>query len=497
MIARAVELPNLRMRIMERRAGGMALPCAMPSFSRTRLRISSAERIGRSLRLLLQCWKGTGHSDLSGKRNRRNDLLQEGKSDKITYEKRYIRRDGSVMWSHVTVSAIRDSAGYHIRSIGTIEDISERKKAEQALRESEQRYRNLFESMDEGFASCEMIYDESDKAIDFRYLDMNPAFSKLTGLIDKQIVGRTVKDLIPGIEPFWIETYDRIVRSGRSERIDNPVSGLNKHYEVYAWRTGDKRFAAVFSDVTAHKQMEDELRLRAFDLTKANTELQSAIKELEGFSYNIAHDLRTPLRSLASFSEIIKDEYGDKLDDQGKNYLDRIHLAGIRMGERIEELLEFSRVRNVNMQLSNVDLSEMAINIVKTLKQTLPSRNVEFKITGHLVTEGDAVLLYQVIKNLLGNAWKFTSKIKSAVIEFGVTEIDRKQVFFVKDNGAGFDMEFKDRLFLPFSRLHTIIEFPGSGIGLAITKRIIERHGGSIWAEGTVGKGAVFFFTLK
>lgn len=231
-------------------------------------------------------------------------------------------------------------------------------------------------------------------------------------------------------------------------------------------------------------------------LINSNTELAAVNKELESFSYSVSHDLRAPLRSIDGFSQALLEDYPDKLDEQGKNYLQRVRSSTQRMGEFIDDLLKLSRVTRSEIKLEMVNLSTLTQSIATEVQKTQPERQVEFVITPGLSAKGDEHLLRLLLENLLGNAWKFTGKLSRARIEFGSTQVDGKQAFFVRDDGAGFDMTYVDRLFAPFQRLHSVGEFPGSGIGLATVQRIINRHGGRVWAEGEIEKGATFYFTL-
>lgn len=231
--------------------------------------------------------------------------------------------------------------------------------------------------------------------------------------------------------------------------------------------------------------------------TKARKELEEANRELEAFSYSVSHDLRAPLRSIDGFSQMLLEDYADKLDDKGKDYLRRIRAASQRMSQLINDLLTLSRISRADMHFEELNLTAMVEEITAELRQSQPERDVEFIIEPNVKAYGDSHLLRIVLENLLSNAWKFTSKHKSAIIEFGVKEHDGKTVYFVRDDGAGFDMAYVDKLFVPFQRLHEQDEFEGTGIGLATVQRIVHRHGGTVWAEGEVEKGATFYFTLR
>lgn len=242
--------------------------------------------------------------------------------------------------------------------------------------------------------------------------------------------------------------------------------------------------------------MEGEIYLRAQELQRVNQQLRAANQELEAFSYSVSHDLRAPLRGIDGFSQALLEECGDRLDTQGREYLNRVRAAGRRMGELIDDLLTLSRVTRSEIRYEQVDLSGQARSITAELRKSGPERKVEFVIQEGLVANGDPRLLRLAMENLLGNAWKYTGKHPEARIEFGRKKVDEKEAYFIRDDGAGFDMLFSGKLFGAFQRLHGAHEFPGTGIGLATVQRIIHRHAGRIWAEGAVEKGSTFYFTL-
>jgi signal transduction histidine kinase/ligand-binding sensor domain-containing protein len=231
-------------------------------------------------------------------------------------------------------------------------------------------------------------------------------------------------------------------------------------------------------------------------VVERTAQLQTANRELEAFSYSVSHDLRSPLRGIDGFSQVLLEEYQDKVDEQGKNYLQRIRLASQRMAQLIDDMLNLSRVSRSEINIQQVNLSEIAKEIADNLSVTQPERKVEFILQEGIIAKGDSRLLRNVLENLLGNAWKFTSNHSTALIEFGMQKKDDKEVYFVRDDGAGFDINYAQKLFGAFQRLHTTNEFPGTGVGLATVQRIILRHDGKVWAEGEVEKGATFYFTL-
>src|SRR5208283_505539 len=230
---------------------------------------------------------------------------------------------------------------------------------------------------------------------------------------------------------------------------------------------------------------------------KGNRELEFANKEMESFIYSVSHDLRGPLRHIYGFSEIIMKDMADNLDEKEKRHFSRIQDGTEKMSRLIDDLLKLSRISRHEIQRKSFDLSEMASSIISDLREADPDRSVEFDIKSGLEVFADPGLIEIVLSNLLANAWKFTRKIEHARIELGTMDQDGKIIYYVRDNGAGFDQQFAEKMFRPFHRLHLEEDFEGTGIGLAIVERIIIRHGGEIWAEGEVEKGATLYFSIK
>lgn len=249
-------------------------------------------------------------------------------------------------------------------------------------------------------------------------------------------------------------------------------------------------------EIAERKKVEGELKKQRDHLEHLSSQLTAANKELEAFCYSVSHDLRAPLRRIDGFSKALIEEYSDKLDIQGKNYLQRMRVANLHMGQLIEDLLKLSQITRGEIHYRAVNLSALAKAVAKELQETQPGRQVEFVIADGVVVDADQHFLKIALENLLGNAWKFSRNCPNARIEFGVTQHGGKSAYFVRDNGVGFDMAFANKLFGVFQRLHSVNEFEGTGIGLATVQRIIHRHGGRIWAEGAIGQGATFYFTL-
>ncbi|MCU1286408.1 MAG: periplasmic sensor signal transduction histidine kinase [Acidobacteriales bacterium] len=259
---------------------------------------------------------------------------------------------------------------------------------------------------------------------------------------------------------------------------------------------------------SAFNQMLEQIELRDQELQDARLGLEKRVeertrqlvaanRELEAFSYSVSHDLRNPLEIINGFSYLLLQEYGDKLDTQGKEHLHEVTAATKRMAQLIDDLLGLAQASTTAMHRENVDLSNLALGVMKELQRREPMRKVEFQVAPSMNADGDSRLLRIVLDNLIRNAWKYTSGVTQASVEFGCNRENGVPVFFVRDNGAGFDPQYSDRLFKPFQRLHSKAEFPGTGVGLATVQRIIHRHGGEIWAEGSVQHGATFYFRLQ
>ena len=249
------------------------------------------------------------------------------------------------------------------------------------------------------------------------------------------------------------------------------------------------------ANLQLEKEIEERKRVET-EIQGVNTQLFAANKELEAFSYSVSHDLRAPLRTIDGFSHALLEDCADRLDDEGKAHLNRIRSATQRMGLLIDDLLNLSRLSRAELHTQSLDISALASTIACDLQKAQPERQIELRIEEGLKTMADPGLLRVVLENLLSNAWKFTSKRESAHIEFGMAVGNGTPAFFIRDDGAGFDPAYADRLFGVFQRLHAMTEFAGTGVGLATVQRIVQRHGGRIWAESAVDRGATFYFTL-
>ena len=299
------------------------------------------------------------------------------------------------------------------------------------------------------------------------------------------------------------QDYSQRVVKRSSDEVGVLVEAFNGMLAAIEQREADLKEAneALHAEVTEHMEARREVDTLNQTLERRvaerTAELETANKELESFSYSVSHDLRAPLRAIDGFASLLVKHQSERLDAQGQGYLDRVRAATTRMGQLIDDLLRLSRTTRSEMSRRDLDLSELARATVTELQVGAPERKVSVSVEPGLKANGDFTLMRTVLENLLGNAWKFTAKKEDARIAFGHEDRKGETVFFVRDNGAGFDMRYADKLFGAFQRLHAVTEYAGTGVGLANVQRIIHRHGGRIWAEAEPGLGATFFFTLS
>lgn len=392
-----------------------------------------------------------------------------------------LRKDGSEFPVEISLSPLETEEGVFVTS--AIRDVTERKKAE----ELRVRLAALVDASDDAIIG---------KTLDGLVTSWNKGATRIFGYAAAEMIGSPIMRLIPA--ELEAEEHQILARLQRGERVDHfdtvrrRKDGRLIDVSVAISPVSDKTgrivgAAKVAIDITARKSTEE-------NLARAKETAEAASRELEAFSYSVAHDLRAPLRSIAGFSHAVLEDYGERLDDEGRSYLQRVCAAANRMGHLIDDLLALSRVTRVELRREPVDLTRVADEIAERLRQTEPERDLEFVIAERMTAEADPHLLGIALENLLGNAAKFTRRKPKARIEVGVRPGGR--TFFVRDNGAGFDMAHAQRLFGAFQRLHRNTEFEGTGIGLATVQRVINRHGGRIWAEAEVDRGATFYFTL-
>jgi PAS domain S-box-containing protein len=341
-----------------------------------------------------------------------------------------------------------------------------------------------------------------------KILSSNAQAGKLFGYTEKELQGESMALLVPErVRQSQRQYYAGFFaqHNGRISETTLELYGLRKDGREFPIEISTKPLVAAkgllvtsaIRDITVRKQVEEQISELNKELKDRAVELERANKELEAFSYSVSHDLCSPLQNIISFSQILVEEYANRLDADGRDYVQRLQASCQHMEEIIDALLALSRMARHELVMDRVELSTLAKAVAAELKQKDPDRLVDWVIAEGLTVEGDARLLRVVLENLIGNAWKFTAKRPRARIEFGaLPQINGARTYFVRDDGAGFEMARAGQLFVPFKRLHDQSQFRGTGIGLATVQRVIQRHRGKIWAEGAVDQGATFCFTL-
>jgi PAS domain S-box-containing protein len=438
--------------------------------------------------------------------------LFDGMEETFYIESWQRRQDGENRLLGWWCRALKDAQGNVIGALSTGRDVTERDRAEARLRESEVRYRTLVE-----YSPIAIFVSRSDRVV----LANEVCFQLFGAAEPGELIGKSPFELFhPDFQASIRESFHELrdhggavpLKEGKIVRVD----GTAVDVEVTAASFQDQGGASihvVLSDITERKRWEDDLRTLNAELelgvAARTAQLEDANKELEAFAYSVSHDLRAPLRAMHGFSAALLSESRDRLDEQGRHYVDRIGAAAKHMGELVDALLDLSRIARREMGHQPVDLSALAREVAAELQTQDPQRRVEWVIADELIAQGDANLLSVALQNLLGNAWKFTGPRLQPRIEVGTLPRtspasapasggeEGGTIYFVRDNGVGFDMAYADKLFSPFQRLHGMREFPGTGIGLATVQRIIARHGGRLWAEAEVDQGATFYFTLE
>jgi PAS domain S-box-containing protein len=337
---------------------------------------------------------------------------------------------------------------------------------------------------------------------------VNAEYERLFGVHRDDVIGRTDHEIFPADLADQFRANDlQAIANGEPIQVEEVAPGqdgphtyltvkfplLDEHARAYA-------VCGISTDITARKRAEDQVAVLNAELerrvSERTAELEATTTELSAFAYSVSHDLRAPLRSLHGYSQVLLDEYpGRVLDETGIGHLRRVQANATRMGQIIEDLLSLSRTTRADLHREDLDLAELAVTVHQELQAQQPDRDVHLTCEGDLRTTGDKHLLRLAMSNLMTNAWKFSAARSPARITVGTFHRGTETVFFIRDNGAGFDPRFAQKLFEPFQRLHSAGDFEGTGIGLAIVHRVFRRHGGDIWAQSTPGQGATFFFT--
>ena len=414
----------------------------------------------------------------------------EGRTAQFELEHRLLQKDGTYRWILARGMALRDERNVPYRMVGSHTDIAERKRAEEALQTAADEIRDLYNQAPCGYHSL----DEDGTVV-----AMNETELTWLGYAREEVIGKRAfpELLTEESAALFREKFPQFKAQGWPREIEYHM--LRKDGSIFpvllsatTITDADGHYVSSRStvfDITDRKAAEAQIKARS-------TELEAVNKELEAFSYSVSHDLRAPLRHIDGFTDLLKQQAASQLDKKGARYLNAISESAARMGSLIDDLLLFSRMGRDDLRATMVDLNQVVQEVLEDLRPDTEHRNIAWTIASLPRVAADRAMLRQVFANLIGNAVKYTRPREQATIEIGCHGSPDETVIFVRDNGAGFDMQYVQKLFGVFQRLHSAAEFEGTGIGLANVRRIVTRHGGRVWAEGAVGQGATFYVTL-
>jgi PAS domain S-box-containing protein len=416
--------------------------------------------------------------------------VMAGEMDSARLEKRYVRKDGAVVWLAIAIALERDAAGRPLYAISVLDDITSRKHAEEALRQSEELFRKTFELAASGVAHV---------SLEGRLIRVNRRLTEMLGYAEQQLIGRSVKDISHPQDRDLTDAQRAQIRSGERESVRFEKRYLRKNGEP-VWVSlgialvrdafGTPQYEiAMFDDITERKQAEAALQ-------EAHEELKRSNSELEQFAYVASHDLQEPLRMVSSYTQLLGRRYGEKFDADAKEFMAYIVDGATRMKQLIEDLLAYSRVGTKSMDFKPAELEKSLRRAITNLKAAIDESGASVTHDPLPTLPADEVQLAQVFQNLMGNALKFRGPT-TPHIHVAVSEKPAEWEITVRDNGIGIEPQYFERIFMVFQRLHNKAEYPGTGIGLAIVKKVIERHGGHVRVESKLGEGSAFIFTLR
>ncbi len=414
-------------------------------------------------------------------------VLREGRIVALANHTAVLTREGREIPIEDSAAPIRDAAGSVAGVVLVFHDVTQKRRAQEALRLSEERFRNLFNSLIEGFCIIEMVFDADGRPVDYRFLEINPSFEAQTGLLNAQ--GKLMRELAPDHEKQWFDIYGRIALTGKPEHFVNEARALNRWYDVRAYRLGgqeSRKVAILFNDITERRQAE-AARERLMN------ELEIKNRELEEFAHAVSHDLKAPLRAVTSLSDLLVTDYSSALEAEGQATLRLLKSRVQRMYHLIEGVLEYSRLGRVEGAQTCTDLQtvvECAVDLV------CPPDDFTVIVEPGLPTiVCDPMRMQQVFQNLIGNAVRHRERPQGEV-RIGCVPDDGGFKFFVRDNGPGIDEQHHERIFKMFQTLKSKDETGSTGIGLSIVRRIVENVGGRVWVESALGQGSTFYFTI-
>jgi len=402
---------------------------------------------------------------------------------------KYPNKEGYTWLNIHAVPQFQDGEKKPYRVYTTFEDITQQEKTEKKLLKSETCYRSLFNKMTEGFALHELVVNEDGEPIDYRFLDMNPAFEELTGLKREEVLGKLKSEVIPEDNVDWVKIYGKVALTGESIHFDAYSKALKQHFDVLAFSPAPSQFAVLFTDITERKMVENELKEAMKNLQLSNT-------ELEQFAYVASHDLKEPLRMITSFLQLLQKRYGNKLDKDADDFIGFAVDGAARMHELINDLLTYSRVNKRIIELVDVDMNEVLEDVKINLEILIKENDAVITNDPLPIVKADETQMVELLHNLISNSIRYKSS-KTPYIHISAEKDGSKWLISAEDNGIGIEPEYKERISKIFQRLHGMEKYDGTGIGLAISKRIVEMHDGMIWIDSERTDGTKFNFTIR